>query len=174
MNDLRLPEDERAKRPHKKSSFLLEIDAWMDSVLYNAGFQAARTWEDITIFFRRFRPHGVNRALFEVAGDALTLAMLGMIAMLALAIPSAREMAQDWRNQERFAVTFLDRYGREIGQRGILHTDAVPVEDLPDNLIKAALATEGRRFFNHFGIDMTGLARAIAENVRANSVVQGG
>lgn len=174
MNDLRLPEDERAKRPHKKSSFLLEIDAWIDSALYNAGFQAARTWEDITIFFRRFRPHGVNRALFEVAGDALTLAMLGMIAMLALAIPSAREVAQNWRNQERFAVTFLDRYGREIGQRGILHTDAVPVEDLPDNLIKAVLATEDRRFFNHFGIDMTGLARAITENVRANSVVQGG
>ncbi len=36
------------------------------------------------------------------------------------------------------------------------------------------LATEDRRFFEHFGIDFLGLTRAMAENVRANSVVQGG
>ncbi|MDP3896197.1 MAG: PBP1A family penicillin-binding protein, partial [Mesorhizobium sp.] len=36
------------------------------------------------------------------------------------------------------------------------------------------LATEDRRFFEHFGIDVLGLFRAMSENVRANSVVQGG
>ncbi len=174
MDDLNLPDDGRNKRPHKKSSFLLEIDAWIDSAIYNSGFRAAQTWEDITIFFRRFRPRGFRRVFFEAAGDAMTLGMLGLIALLALAIPSSREVAQDWRNQDQFAVTFLDRYGREIGQRGILHTDAVPVEDLPDHLVKAVLATEDRRFFDHFGIDAMGLVRAMTENVRANSVVQGG
>ncbi|WP_349364038.1 MAG: PBP1A family penicillin-binding protein [Roseitalea porphyridii] len=174
MNDLNLPDDEKGKRPHKKSSFLLEVDAWIDSALYDSSFQAAQTWEDITIFFRRFRPYGLNRAIFEIAGETMTLVMAGMIVMLALAIPSSREIAQNWRDQEQFAVTFLDRYGREIGQRGILHTDAVPVEDLPDHLIKAVLATEDRRFFDHFGIDAMGLVRAMTENVRANSVVQGG
>jgi penicillin-binding protein 1A len=41
-------------------------------------------------------------------------------------------------------------------------------------VIKAVLATEDRRFFEHFGIDFLGLFRAMGENVKANSVVQGG
>src|SRR5690606_3106340 len=62
----------------------------------------------------------------------------------------------------------------EIGQRGIRQRDSVPVDEMPDHVIKAVLATEDRRFFEHFGIDFIGLARALAENMRANSVVQGG
>ena len=45
---------------------------------------------------------------------------------------------------------------------------------MPDHVIKAVLATEDRRFFDHYGIDFFGLIRAMSENVRANSVVQGG
>ncbi|MET0169787.1 MAG: PBP1A family penicillin-binding protein, partial [Aliihoeflea sp.] len=48
------------------------------------------------------------------------------------------------------------------------------VDEMPDYLIKAVLATEDRRFFEHFGIDVIGLGRAMSQNVRANSVVQGG
>ena len=45
---------------------------------------------------------------------------------------------------------------------------------MPDHLIKAVLATEDRRFFDHFGIDVLGTFRALIENLRANAVVQGG
>ena len=62
----------------------------------------------------------------------------------------------------------------EIGHRGIIHEDSVPVDQLPDHFVKAVLATEDRRFFEHFGIDFFGLTRAMTENVKANSVVQGG
>src|SRR5690606_686548 len=73
-----------------------------------------------------------------------------------------------------YAVTFLDRYGNEIGQRGIIQRDSVPVDEMPDYVIQAVLATEDRRFYTHFGIDFLGLLRAMTENVRAHSVVQGG
>jgi len=36
------------------------------------------------------------------------------------------------------------------------------------------LATEDRRFFEHFGIDIFGTTRALIQNLRANGVVQGG
>ena len=36
------------------------------------------------------------------------------------------------------------------------------------------LATEDRRFFEHFGIDVFGTFRALRENARAGGVVQGG
>ncbi len=158
----------------KKASFLLEIDAWIDSSLYESRFAGARFWDDVTIFFRRFRPHGFSWFVFEFVGEAFTLGMFGMIAMLALALPASEEISGNWRAQDEFAVTFLDRYGREIGQRGILHTDAVPIDELPDHLIQAVLATEDRRFFEHYGLDLLGLARAMNENARAGSVVQGG
>ncbi|MES6505853.1 transglycosylase domain-containing protein, partial [Cutibacterium acnes] len=43
-----------------------------------------------------------------------------------------------------------------------------------DNLIKATLATEDRRFYDHFGIDIPGLARALVTNAQAGGVRQGG
>ena len=46
--------------------------------------------------------------------------------------------------------------------------------NLPDHLIKAVLATEDRRFYEHFGIDVPGTLRAVVTNARAGGVVQGG
>ncbi|MBY8918079.1 penicillin-binding protein 1A [Nitratireductor sp. L1-7-SE] len=166
----------REKRQSKapRATRLLALDAWIDSTLYEAGFKLAELWESVTIFFRRFRVYGARRAVVEIFSEGATLGAVGSVVMLALAMPAFEETAGDWRAQDDYAVTFLDRYGNEIGQRGIIQRDSVPVDELPDHVIKAVLATEDRRFFNHFGIDFLGLARALTENVRANSVVQGG
>ena len=166
---------QKEKKPASRlATKLLAFDAWLDSSLYEAGFKAGEAWENITIFFRRFRVSGWKRAFFELGSEGFTLGTLGCIVMLALALPAFEETTKDWRSQGDFAVTFLDRHGNEIGQRGIIQRDSVPVDELPDHLIKAVLATEDRRFFDHFGIDFIGLFRALSENVRANSVVQGG
>jgi penicillin-binding protein 1A len=98
-----------------------------------------------------------------------------MVLMLALAIPAFQETSDDdWLKKADLAVSFLDRYGNEIGSRGIRHNDAIPLEEYPDYLIKAVLATEDRRFYEHFGIDVPGTARALNANARAGGVVQGG
>ena len=95
--------------------------------------------------------------------------------MLALAVPAFRETSDDdWLKKSELAVTFLDRYGNEVGTRGIKHNDSVPLDQFPDSLIKAVLATEDRRFYEHFGIDLPGTARAFVTNARAGGVVQGG
>lgn len=157
-----------------RASRLLDIDAWIDSTLYDAGFRAGDWWERVTIFFRRFRFYGWRKGVFEVLSEGFTLGTVGAVVMLVLAMPAFEETSKDWRSQGDYAVTFLDRYGNEIGQRGIIQRDSVPVDEMPDHVIKAVLATEDSRFFEHFGIDFIGLARALTENVRANSVVQGG
>ena len=164
--------------PRKKrgpvAAFFLGIDAWLDSSLYEIRFKAAQFWETLTIFFRRFRVRGWRRGVIEVLSEGFTLGAGGSVVMLALAMPAFQDTEGDWRAQGDFAVTFLDRYGNEIGQRGIIQRDSVPVDQMPDHLIKAVLATEDRRFFDHYGIDFLGLLRAVTENMRANSVVQGG
>jgi len=167
-------EAQAEKRPRRKRHILLRIDSWIDSSLWSAGFRLGELWEDITIFFRRFRARGWKRILFELLGEGLTLGTAGSVVLMMLAMPAFEATQGDWRNRGNFAVTFLDRYGNIIGHRGIIHENSAPVDQLPDYFVKAVLATEDRRFFDHFGIDVIGLFRALSVNAQAGGVVQGG
>src|SRR5690606_16410747 len=75
---------------------------------------------------------------------------------------------------EDYSVVFLDRYGAEIGRRGIRSDDSVALDQMPDYLIKATLATEDRRFYEHFGIDVVGTMRALMSNAQGDNSTQGG
>src|SRR5690242_13527167 len=124
----------------------------------------------------KFHVGGWRRwVLVEPVSEMATLGLCGLMLALGLAIPAFRDTAdEDWLKKSDLAVVFLDRYGVEVGSRGIKHNDSIPLEQLPDHLIKAVLATEDRRFYEHFGIDLPGTMRALVSNARAGGVVQGG
>ncbi len=48
------------------------------------------------------------------------------------------------------------------------------LEDMPQHLINALVAVEDRQFFEHWGISIRGLTRAIYQNLKAGKRVQGG
>ncbi|MDX2288565.1 MAG: PBP1A family penicillin-binding protein [Hyphomicrobiaceae bacterium] len=152
----------------------LSLDSKIDSMVSETWTRIANTWNAGTSFFARFRLTGWTRVANELACEALTLGAAGLVILYALALPAFKEFDESKYLTGQFAVKFLDRNGTEIGKRGILHNDAVPLDEIPDSVIKAALATEDRRFFEHFGVDFLGTFRALVENLRANSVVQGG
>ena len=156
--------------------FLLDLDLRIDFGMYQAKTWGRELYERFTVFMDRFHVAGWRRwYCVEPVSEALTLGTGGLVLMLALAIPAFRETTDDdWVKKSELAVTFLDRYGNEIGSRGIRHNDAIPLDQFPDHLIKATLATEDRRFYEHFGIDLPGLFRAMLTNARAGGVVQGG
>ena len=54
------------------------------------------------------------------------------------------------------------------------HRQYVAYEQLPKRFVDAILAAEDHDFFNHFGIDIPGMFRAMAANLRAGRIVQGG
>ena len=160
----------------KLKRFLLDLDARLDFAVFQSGKWAREIYERFTAVMDRFHVAGWRRWLIvEPMSEAATLGTGGLLLMLALAVPAFRETSdEDWLKKSELAVTFLDRYGNEIGNRGIKHNDSVPLEDMPDHLIKATLATEDRRFYDHFGIDFFGTFRALLTNARAGGVVQGG
>ena len=164
----------QSNRKRRRGPRLIEIDALIDTTVFRVGNAIATGFDAFSVFMRRFRVTGFGRALVELAGDGLTLACGGAVIMLTLALPAFEATRTDWRKQGDYALTILDRYGNEIGKRGIRQSDEIPLEEYPDHLIKAVLATEDRRFFDHFGIDVFGTLRAMVENLRANAVVQGG
>jgi penicillin-binding protein 1A len=155
--------------------FLLESDARIDSAVFQAGRSLAEIYERYSAFMDRFHVAGWRRVAVEIASEGATIGAAGLVLMLALAIPAFEETSDDdWLKKSELAVSFLDRYGNEIGSRGIKHNDTLKIEDFPDHLIKATLATEDRRFYDHFGIDVPGTFRALLANSRAGGVVQGG
>ena len=50
----------------------------------------------------------------------------------------------------------------------------VPLKDIPKNLKNATIAIEDRRFYDHSGVDMRGVARAVWANVRGRRLREGG
>ncbi|RRQ20641.1 penicillin-binding protein 1B [Thiohalobacter thiocyanaticus] len=50
----------------------------------------------------------------------------------------------------------------------------VSLDGVPDFLTAALIATEDRGFYDHHGISLRGIARALFANIRAGGVVQGG
>jgi len=152
----------------------LDLDSKLDSGLADTWAWFRDTWNAGTSFFARFRLTGWKRLLNEAASEGLTLGAGGFVVMYALALPAFEEFNEGKFLTGQYAVKFLDQNGNEIGKRGILHNDAVPLDEIPDSVIKATLATEDRRFFEHWGIDVFGTARALATNLQANDVVQGG
>jgi penicillin-binding protein 1A len=153
---------------------LLAADSAIDAGVYAVGASLGRIWARFVGFSQDLKVRTWRRALNELCSEAMTWGTLGAVAMLALAQPAFHATKEDWRSRVDLAVTFQDRLGVEIGRRGILQTDAASLSDIPDHMIKAAMAIEDRRFYQHFGIDVLGTLRAVVENARANTVVQGG
>ncbi len=107
---------------------------------------------------------------------AITLALLtggGISAALVyytIAFPNPMAL----RKQERAPVIrVVDIDGTVLTERGQAY-DYVPIDLLPRHVTNAVVATEDRRFFEHWGLDPSGLARAAFANLRAGRYAQGG
>lgn len=152
----------------------LGFDAWLNSFLFQSGRGLGKVWESYSEKMKCLRFRGAPRVILDLTSEATTLGLVGGVVMLALALPAFRETEEDWLKTQDLAVTFLDRYGQEIGRRGLRLDDSYKLEDFPDYLVKAALATEDRRFYEHWGIDPIGTFRALMVNAKGGGVVQGG
>jgi penicillin-binding protein 1A len=155
--------------------FALGVDSAIDAGLYDAWQRSKARYERFVTFMDRFHVTGWRKAGVDLACDGLTLGLGGVFILLGLSQPAMRATENpNWLKQQDLAVTFLDRHGQEIGRRGIRRDDSASLDDYPDQLIRAVIATEDRRFYEHFGIDVVGLFRAVVANARAGGTVQGG
>ncbi|EJF81970.1 transglycosylase domain-containing protein [Bartonella doshiae] len=168
----------KKKKIHQNKPFqspaLIELDAWLDTTLYRICSAKSYFWNKTKIASQYFYIRGWKRFIVEILDETLTLGMIGFTLFTIVGISVFELTKQDWYFPKNFSILFLDRYGNPIGHRGAFPAVSVPVEEMPDYVIKAVLATEDRRFFNHWGIDFQGITRAISQNMQAKSVVQGG
>ncbi len=106
--------------------------------------------------------------------DLLTLGLLGMAAMVHVTLPTlpTTEGLVEVQFQEPLRVFSAD--GDLMAEFGIQRRRPVVFDKVPPLLVKAFLATEDARFFEHQGIDLMGLGRAALSLVRTGVKSQGG
>ncbi len=75
--------------------------------------------------------------------------------------------------RDRGSVTLIDADDSVFAWRG-QQLGLLRAEDASPHLVNAIIATEDKRFYWHFGIDIKGTLRALLVNARAGSTVQGG
>ncbi len=65
--------------------------------------------------------------------------------------------------QKNLATEIISADGVTLGKYAFRNRTPVGFKDLPDNLVKALVATEDERFYSHSGIDFRGTARAVVK-----------
>jgi penicillin-binding protein 1A len=152
-----------------------KADSYVSSSLFETWDFIKRCGSTYSSFlYKWFRISGPRRWLIDLIDDFFTFGVVAVFALLAFALPPFADTGDVWNRGREYAITFTDSAGQIIGQRGIRQNDAVPLDEIPPVLIKAVLATEDARFYDHFGVDLIGTLRAIVSNLRANGVKQGG
>jgi len=120
------------------------------------------------------RLKSVIRTLVVFGILGLTLALLGTASLyfyVKTDLPSV-ESLKDVRLQTPMKIYTQD--GQLISQYGVKRRIPVTIDDVPQQLINAILATEDSRFYDHDGIDPIGMVRALINLIVTGEKGQGG
>lgn len=124
---------------------------------------------------RRPRKAG-RRRLARLAYWGAVVALWGVIGLIALTfwigahLPPIQSLEVPKRPP---SIQIAGTDGRIVATRGDSGVSA-NLKDLPSYVPQAFIAIEDRRFYEHYGLDPIGIARAAAANVLRRSVSQGG
>ncbi len=96
----------------------------------------------------------------------LTL-FLAMVAWLAVTAPLGKSLEPIAPPQ----ITLLAADGTPIARNGAITGAPVDIDALPDHVVEPFLAIEDRRFYDHWGVDPRGIARAAWTGVGGGSTI---
>ncbi len=71
------------------------------------------------------------------------------------------------------SISVIDKENTLVGSLGDVYGGLISSENIPKNLINAVVVLEDKRFFEHYGIDLKGLSRAVLQNLKEMKYSQG-
>ena len=117
---------------------------------------------------------GLIYGLFGVTAVAVGVALAAVFAIymhLQSSLPSVHSL-KNYSPPLVSSIYAAD--GSLMGEYYVERRYLVPLADVPSELILAFLAAEDSRFFEHPGLDLVGISRAMLKNLQAGEIVQGG
>lgn len=98
---------------------------------------------------------------------AILALFIVLVAWLAITAPLNKSLEPIAAPQ----ITLLAADGTPIARNGAMTDEPVEASKLPPHVVEAFLAIEDRRFYNHWGIDPRGIARAVFTGTGGGSTI---
>lgn len=126
----------------------------------------------LTIFWRNFRRRWKKYHLTKISILSILTVALGFSIYLNYLSRTANvQMLQAGLEQK---TRIIDVDEQEAGTLYSQQGTQVEIETVSDNIIKAVISTEDRRFYNHNGFDVIGIGRAAVGYITSGEIVGGG
>ncbi len=119
--------------------------------------------------------------LFWVVSVLAVLGFVGMVFLAGFGLHFYLQLRKDLPDvaalkdyRPSLITTVYSDADKPIGTFYIEKRILLPLAEVPDLLVKAFIAVEDARFYQHNGIDLQGISRAFWANYRAKHITQGG
>ncbi|NVK08228.1 MAG: transglycosylase domain-containing protein [Tenacibaculum sp.] len=95
-----------------------------------------------------------------ILGGFLFISLLFLLASWGVfgALPTFEELENPENN---LATEIISSDGKTLGKYAVENRTPIKYKDIPESMVKALVATEDERFYEHSGIDFRGTARAV-------------
>ena len=100
----------------------------------------------------------------------LFLSTLSWVFYCIITLPDLSGLGNKTRKP---SISVLDDDRKIMGSSGDVYAGSTNYKDISDNLIKAVVFMEDKRFHEHFGLDFKGIVRAIFYNIKEARYAQG-
>ena len=102
-------------------------------------------------------------------GEPIVIASLA-VALALSGLPDVSNLNDVKREP---TITYVDRSGAQIGMRGGRYGPPINLDRLPPYVPAAFVAIEDRRFYEHWGVDPIGIARALTADISRGRTAEG-
>lgn len=121
---------------------------------------------------KKHKHHLVNAGLVAIAGGVLVLGII-IIWIATLKVPDfksfdERRIARSTRIYDKTGEVILYDIHQDIKRT------VIPFEEMGENIKEATVAIEDENFYNHKGVQLRSIARAVLVNLKSGSFSQGG
>src|SRR5215472_8741089 len=125
---------------------------------------------------RRRRPFFLRPWFVVLVGILVVLSGIGALLGLGYVRKYEAKAAEfdlgKLESVESASVVF-DRYGKEFGKIFIQNREQTTLDQISPHLVDAVVAAEDNRFYEHSGVDLLGIFRAMLKNTQAGRIRQG-
>ena len=122
---------------------------------------------------RRFDSHRHTNWVRWLFSAGVFCGVIGVLVFILL-IHDLPDLDEVETNGRRASVVFESYDGKVLATYGDLFRKAVRIDQLPKYVGDAVVAIEDHRFYQHNGVDVVGMLRALVKNLANRRVVQGG
>jgi penicillin-binding protein 1A len=100
----------------------------------------------------------------------VVIAAVGVVVLFAQGLPDTSKLYQIHHQP---SVSYLDRNGALLAVRGSQYAPPIDLDTLPAYVPAAFVSIEDRRFYQHWGFDLRGIARSLVADLTRHRMAEG-